>query len=210
MIRRRVLIAVLVSAVTALAAGAPSAQAAPPTTSITATLSGTCSFLDTTTNQLVNGTLSGTLGVTQFTASGGQLFATGTIDATCTAVNGLGQTVTKTVTGTATFPVIGGQGSCEILKADLGTDPPRSARSPDRHQSDRSQHHRAVGSREPPRQPAVCRGECSQRRGNGPAPCEPVEPDPGDLGLALGPKSELRGRGRQVPPLLHLVSRGLC
>src|ERR671935_1113886 len=98
MIRRRVLIAVLVSAVTALAAGAPSAQAAPPTTSITATLSGTCSFLDTTTNQLVNGTLSGTLGVTQFTASGGQLFATGTIDATCTAVNGLGQTVTKTVT----------------------------------------------------------------------------------------------------------------
>jgi hypothetical protein len=119
MIRRFLLVSTLAATLTAFTAVGPS-QAAPPTASITAPLSGTCSFLDTTTNQVVNGTLSGTLSLTQFTASGGQLFATGTINATCTAVNSLGQTVTKTVSGTATFPAVGGQGSCRILHLTLG------------------------------------------------------------------------------------------
>jgi hypothetical protein len=113
-------VATLVALTVATSASAATAAAQPPS-GLTATVTGTCSFLDATTGQVVNGTITnGLVAVTGFSSSGGQLFANGTITGTCTAVNTLGQTVTQSINGTFSTLVTGATGSCTILHLTLG------------------------------------------------------------------------------------------
>jgi hypothetical protein len=104
-----------------LVAAAPAAVAAPPTAGVAGPVTGTCSFVDQATHQTVNGTIvNGLFTVTRFSASGGTLYATGTLTGTCTAVNSLGQTVTQAINTTVTSPVTGATGSCRILHLEVG------------------------------------------------------------------------------------------
>ncbi len=115
------LLAVAATAVTALTVTPAATPATAQTLGLAAPVTGTCSFLDTTTNQVVNGTIvNGLFTVKNFSASGGTLFVTGTLTGTCTAVNSLGQTVTKAINQTVTTAVIGARGSCRILHLELG------------------------------------------------------------------------------------------
>jgi hypothetical protein len=99
----------------------PAASAAPPSASISGTVTGTCSFLDTATGQTVNGTIqNGLFTLTGFSAQGGTLYANGTLTGVCSGVNSLGQTVTQTINAVTSTAVSGTQGACTILDLTLG------------------------------------------------------------------------------------------
>lgn len=111
-------IAALVSMVALLAAvmvvAAPTASAAKPSGSSALTAPITGSFTDALGG---TGTFAGTLTLTKFTSSGGQLSAVGTLAGTLT--DSLGN-VLGTVTRSVTLPVANITGSCQILHLVLG------------------------------------------------------------------------------------------
>ena len=121
--RRFMLLATLAAAVTVALTVAPASPAAPTSPSVTlgGTVTGTCSFVDATTGQTVNGTIvNGLFTVIGFSGSGRTLFVTGTLTGVCTATNSLGQTVTRAISETVTRAVVGGTGSCRILHLEIG------------------------------------------------------------------------------------------
>ncbi len=119
--RLALVIAVAATAVTALTVAPAAAPATSPKLGLAAPVTGTCSFVDQATGQTVNGTIvNGLFTVTGFSASGGTLFVTGTLTGTCTAVNSLGQTVTRAINETVTTTVLTARGSCRILHLELG------------------------------------------------------------------------------------------
>ena len=119
--KRLALVAVLATAVLTALTIAPAATPANPNVGIGGAVTGTCSFVDATTGQTVNGTIvNGLFTLTGFSASGGTVYATGTLTGTCTAVNTLGMTVTQAINETVTTAVVTAQGSCRILHLELG------------------------------------------------------------------------------------------
>jgi hypothetical protein len=97
---------------------APSAQAARPSSGVTASLPiiGTPCTITTATGTVPGTVSAATFTVTSFGTQGGQLVANGFATVTC-AAGSLTQTATQTFTNVS---VTGGTGSCRILHLELG------------------------------------------------------------------------------------------
>ena len=104
------LLAIVAAMTTLIVIAAPTASSAPPTATISNTITGTTA----------NGsTLAGTLSNIQFVNNNGQLALTGILNGTLTTVGGL---VTNITNQAVTLPVTGAApaGSCQILDLTLG------------------------------------------------------------------------------------------
>ena len=116
------LIAVLVAGAL-LAAFAPSTAQAQETLP-TVDVSGACTIEEGSgtppATEDITGTFTGTFTVTRFVVRQGQLFARGTLQGVCTAIDPVAGTVTQTVNQVVLLPVTPGNATCEILELTLG------------------------------------------------------------------------------------------